>query len=193
MNMSFLSRIMRLVPAGSHVRREPLSTGRRRSRIELETLPGRALLSGLTGVSLSQYGALVIDAPSGTGHNTASVTIDPSNNFVKVSLNAQSEEFNPSVTPIYNVTYLGGQLGHDTFADDTSIISREYGYGSGNNFTGGTGLNYVYFDPYLGVAGGNTYTAEGAASCSDVFEIGGGTPDTVNNPNHGIIQLYLYA
>src|ERR1700678_1144165 len=126
MNMSFLSRIMRLVPAGSHARRERLFTGRRRSRIELETLPGRALLSGITGVSLSQYGALLIEAPTNSGHNTASVMIDPSNNYVKVSLNGQSEEFNPKVAPIYNVTYLGGELGHDTFADDTSIVSREY-------------------------------------------------------------------
>jgi hypothetical protein len=193
MNMSFLSRIMKLVPAGSHVRREPVSTSRRRPRIELETLPDRALLSGITGVSLSQYGALLIEAPTGSGHNTASVTIDPSNNYVKVSLNGQSEEFNPSVTPIYNVTYLGGTLGHDTFADDTSVISRQYGYGSGNSFTGGTSLNYVYFDPEGSAAGGNTYTAEGAASVSDVWEIGVGAADTINNSNDGIIQLYVYA
>ena len=50
---------------------------------------------------------------------------------------------------------------YDTFADNTSLVSRKVGYGTGNNFTGGTDLNYVYFDPENGVAGGNTYTAEG--------------------------------
>jgi hypothetical protein len=156
-------------------------------------LEGRALLSGIAGVSVSPYGALLIEPPSNSGHNTAEVSIDPSNDFVKVSLNGKSEEFNPNVTHIYNVTYCGGTLGHDTFTDNTNLISCEIGYGTGDNFTGGTNLNYVYFDPYNGVAGGNTYTAEGAKSCSDVFEIGGGEPDRISNPDHAKIQFYVYA
>jgi hypothetical protein len=191
--MRLLSRSRDLVRGASRACQERRSTGRRGLRTELETLEVRALLSGITGVSVSPYGALMIEPPSASGHNTAEVSIDPSNKFVKVTLNGQTEEFNPSVTLIYNVTYDGGTLGYDTFADNTSLVSREVGYGTGNNFTGGTSLNYVYFDPENGVAGGNTYTAEGASSCSDVFEIGGGKPDTIINPDHATIQLYVYA
>ena len=167
--MSFLSRIMGLASEGPRTRRVRPAAGRRRSPIGLEMLEGRALLSGITGVSVTAYGTLTIQPPTKSGGNTAVVSIDPSNKFVKVALNGQSEEFNPALTSIYNVYYVGGTLGHDTFADNTSLISREVGYGTGNNFTGGTNLNYVYFDPYGGVAGGNTYTAQGvvvAATCS---------------------------
>ncbi len=188
--MSFLSRIMGLVSEGPRTRQVRPAAGRRRSPIDLETLEGRALLSGISGVSVTAYGTLVIEPARNSSGNTATVSIDPSNHFVKVALNGKSEEFNPASTPIYNVYYVGGQLGHDTFADNTSLESRIVGYGTGNNFTGGTTLNYVYFDPYGGVAGGNTYTAQGAGSCSDVFEIGG--TDTINNPNGATIQVYYY-
>src|ERR1019366_1923688 len=137
---------------------------------QLETL---ALLSvvGIPGVSVSSMGTLGILAPAGSGHNSAVVSIDPANHDVKVTVNfgsgVQSVEFNPTVTHIYNVAYLGGTQGFDTFTDDTSLISREYGYGSGNNFTGGTNINYVWF---LGttLTAPNTYNTQGAHSVSDV-------------------------
>ncbi len=156
--------------------------------MELETLEGRALMSGINGVSVTA-GALLIQAPHNSGGNSAVVSIDPNNHDVKVTVNfgngSQTEEFNPTVTPIYNVLYNGGALGGDTFTDNTSLISREYGYGSGNNFTGGTSINYVWF---CGTSGGNTYNAQGAASVSDVWEYGG--TDTINNPDGGLVQVY---
>jgi hypothetical protein len=183
--MRFLSRIMGSVPAASRARQERRSSGRRRSPIAVETLEGRALMSGIAGVSVA-YGALTIHAPVLSHGNTAQVSIDPSNQFVQVTFDNQTEEFNPSVTPIYNVVYIGGELGGDTFADDTSLASREYGYGAGNNFTGGTSLNYVYFLS----GGGNTYNTQGAGSCSDVFEYGGS--DTIKNSSGGVVQVYSY-
>lgn len=133
------------------------------------------------GVSLS-YGNLLIQAPTGSHGNVATVSIDSSNHDVKVSFNGQSEEFSPSV--VCNITYMGGRGGKDTFTNDTSLVSLDYGFGSGNNFTGGTGYNYVYF-----YGGSNTYNAQ-AGSFTDVFEIGGS--DAINNPNRTHILAYLF-
>ena len=91
--MRFLNRII-----GSGVKNpcNPCARQRRRSalprgsRIEIESLESRNLLS-IGGVTLS-YGELSIVAPLLSG-NKAAVSIDPTNQDVKVSLNGQSEEF----------------------------------------------------------------------------------------------------
>ena len=121
-------------------------------------------------------------APAGSSHNVAKVWIDSSTHNVAVSFNGKFEEFSPSL--VCSVTYMGGTGGGDTFKNNTSRISLEYGFGSGNNFTGGTSANYVYF-----YGGGNTYNAQ-AGSFTDVFEVGG--TDTINNPSKATIQLYKY-
>jgi hypothetical protein len=178
--MRFFNRITRWAPIASGPCQKRRPAGRSGSRIELETLEGRALMAGLTGVSLS-YGNLAIEAPKTSG-NVAAVSIDPSTKNVEVTLNGQSEEF--SASSVYSITYKGGSGGGDTFVDNTSLPSVEYGFGGHNAFTGGTGFNYAYF-----WGNSNTYTAE-KASYTDVFEYG--TSDTIINPDDAGIQLYVY-
>ena len=177
--MRFLDRIIRLVPKASPARQERRA-GRVGSRIELERLEGRALMSGIAGVSLA-YGNLAIQAPKVAG-NVAAVSIDPSNKDVQVTLNGQSEEFSPSL--VASITYKGGSGGGDTFMDGTSLPSIEYGFAGNNNFTGGTGFNYAYL-----WGNSNTYTAQ-KASFTDVFEYG--TSDKIANPSNAGLQLYVY-
>jgi hypothetical protein len=179
--MRFLNQLIGLVSMASHGRQSRRSASRGHARIELEMLEGRALMSGIAGVSVA-YGRLLIQAPAGSSGNVAAVSIDSNNNNVKVSLNGQSEEFSPS--SIGSVTYMGGSGGGDTFVDSTALPSVEYGQGGNNHITGGTGLNYAY---YWG--NGNTYDAEGG-SFTDVFEFGG--PATINNPHGAGIQIYFY-
>ena len=150
----------------------------RRSPVAVERLEGKALMSNIPGVSVS-YGEVFVVATKGSG-NVASVSLSANNN-VQVTLNGQTESFAPG--SISAVIYYGGTLGGDTFTDNSNIISVEYGYGSGNNFTGGSSFNYCFF-----TGGGNTFTAQGAGSVSDVFEYGG--TDTVNNPDNTLIQAY---
>jgi hypothetical protein len=176
--MSFLSRIMGSIPTGSRVRKELRSAGRRCSRLELGRLESRDLMSGIAGVSLT-YGNLTIESPKTSG-NTAIVSIDPSTKNVEVTLNGQSEEFSPSL--VDNITYVGGAGGGDTFTDNTSLVSLDYGYGSGNTFTGGSSYNYVFF-----YGGDNTFNGV-KGSVSDVFE-DGYTNDLIN-ADGGIVQQY---
>lgn len=181
--MRILSRISGLVSAVVAARNPRRPARQARRPVAVESLEGRALLTGLAGVSVS-YGTLQILAPKLSG-NAAAVSIDPSNQFVKVSLNGQSEEFNPRITSITSVMYLGGLGGGDTFSDNTSLVSREYGRGSGNHFTGGTGMNYIYF-----MGAGNTYKTQGTA-CNVVFEYGGS--DTIVNPSNAKMLVYSYG
>ena len=133
------------------------------------------------GISLS-YGNLAIQAPKASG-NVAKVWIDSSTHNVDVSFNGQSESFTAS--SVSNITYKGGSGGGDTFTNSTSLMSYEYGFGSHNNFTGGSNFNYVYF-----YGTGNTYNAQ-KGSFTDMFEIGGS--DTINNPTKAGMQIYVYA
>ncbi len=169
--MRFLRDFRGSVSEGSQARNRR-SAGQRRSPIGLETLEGRALMSGIPGVSLTFYGNLSITAPKTSG-NAALVSIDPSNHDVKVSLNGQSEEF--SASSVYSVTYVGGSGGSDTFTNNTSLTELAYGYGGNNDFTGGTGINVVYFtgndNAYYGPAG----------STSDVFK-DYGQADNITGP-----------
>jgi hypothetical protein len=150
---------------------------RRRSQVVLETLESRNLMS-VAGVAL-QYGALAITAPLAS-KNVTTVSIDPSNKDVKVTLNGNSEEFSPKL--VGTITYIGGSGGDDTFTNDTSLMTLSYAYGSGNDFTGGTGYNYVFF-----FGADNTYNAQ-SGSFSDVFEVEG--KDTVNHANGATLQIY---
>jgi hypothetical protein len=176
--MRFLSGIMSSADQG-HLAHDRVS-GRRRSRMELETLETRNLLS-ISGVTL-QFGNLAITAPN-SSHNTAVVSIDTSNhNDVKVTLNGASEEFSPSL--VANITYKGGSGGHDTFTNSTNLVSLAYGYGGNNNFTGGGSYNYVFF-----YGNNNSFTDDVAGSVSDVFE-NGGSGDTIHDPPGVIIQVY---
>jgi hypothetical protein len=177
--MRFLSRIMGLVSEGSRIRPQRRSGSRTRSPIELQRLEGRDLLS-IAGVSLN-YGVLAIQAPKASG-NSAVVQMVGSN--VQVTLNGASETFSPSL--VASITYMGGSGGGDTFTDDTSVASLEYGYGSGNNFTGGTGNNYAYF--YGKGTNSNTFNAQ-VGGVSDVIEWGGKNTVKVNT-NGADVQIW---
>jgi hypothetical protein len=170
--MRFLRRSRGLVQVVSGTRPVHRSANRRRSPMALETLETRSLMS-VPGVSLA-FGNLTITAPTGSHGSVATVSIDPSNHDVMVSFNGQSEEFSPS--RVFSVSYVGGTGGGDTFANNTSLTSVDFGFGQQNNFTGGTGYNYVFF-----FGSNNTYD-EQHGSINDVFEIGG--PDTINNINN---------
>jgi predicted Zn-dependent peptidase len=135
----------------------------------------------IPGITLT-YGNLSIQTPAGSSHNAAKVSIDPATKNVAVSLNGASEQFAASL--VFNMTYMGGTGGSDTFENDTKLTALCYGFKSGNTYTGGTGFNFVYF-----YAGGNTYNTQ-AGSFSDVFEVGG--VDTVNNPSKATVQLFKY-
>jgi hypothetical protein len=161
--------LVQVVSGTRHVHR---CANRRRSPMALETLETRSLMS-IPGVSLA-FGNLAITAPLGSHGNEAIVSIDPSNHDVMVSFNGQSEEFSSS--RVSSVTYVGGTGGGDTFTNNTSLTSVDFGFGQQNSFTGGTGYNYVLF-----FGGNNTYN-EQAGSINDVFEIGG--TDTINNINN---------
>jgi hypothetical protein len=137
-------------------------------------------MTGIAGVSVS-WGNLLIQAPKTSG-NVAQVSIDSHNHFVKVTLNGQTEEFNPSVVPIYNLTYIGGSGGGDTFTDDTNLVSLDFGSGGNNTFTGSSSYNFVFF-----TGNGNTFNAQ-AGSVNDVFEDYG--TDQINNPGNAIVQVF---
>jgi hypothetical protein len=173
--MRFLRRSRGLVQVVRGVRRVQRFAGRRRSPMALETLETRSLMS-VPGVSV-EFGNLAIVAPAGSHGNVAAVSIDPSNHDVMVSFNGQSEEFSPS--KVASVTYMGGTGGGDTFTNNTSLVSLDFGFGQNNNFTGGTSDNYVFF-----FGGNNTYN-EPAGSFNEVFEIGGSdTINIINNTNN---------
>ncbi len=104
-----------------------------------EALETRNLMTAPAGVSLLSGGLLYI-APQHASGNVAEVSIVGPN--VHVTVNGDSEDIAASsVTAIF---YNGAFGGHDTFTNDTSILGIEYGWGSGNTFTGGTGYDYFY-------------------------------------------------
>jgi hypothetical protein len=166
--MRFFDRIASAVSKGSRAP-ERRCTGLRRSRIELEVLEGRALMSGIQGVTLTFYGNLSITAPKTSG-NMAVVSIDASTHNVEVSLNGQSEEF--KACSVYSITYVGGSGGKDTFTNDTSLTELAYGYGGNNDFTAGTGCSAINF------WGSDNTLNTVAGSYGGVIEHGG-TGDTV--------------
>jgi hypothetical protein len=178
--MRFLSRSSGFVQSTSRAQEQHRSARRRRSPIALETLETRSLMS-IPGVALS-YGNLSIQAPTGSSGNVAKVSIDPATQNVNVSLNGQTDSF--SASQVSSITYMGGSGGGDTFENDTNLVSLDYGFGAGNNFSGSTSYNFVYF-----FGAGNTYSAPDG-SFSDVLEIGGG--DTINNSPAADVATYVY-
>jgi hypothetical protein len=135
---SFLSRTFDIVGL-KQVGREHKARPRRLEPC-VEGLESKKLLTGGSGVSLAN-GMLSIVAPMQSG-NTASVSIDNANGNVQVILNDTTQEFAASqVNAIY---YNGGLGGHDTFVNATSIMSIDFGWGGNNNFSGGTGADYMF-------------------------------------------------
>jgi hypothetical protein len=128
------SRMRRMLSVTKTVRR-------RQPQLNLEALEARDLKTvGVPGVSLAN-GMLSITGTQFSG-NTAAVSIDPTNQMVKVTLNGASQEFAPSL--VAAVFYNGGYGGGDTFANSTNIMAIEYGWGGHNNFTGGSGDDYMF-------------------------------------------------
>ena len=148
-----------------------------RSRIQLETLETRSLLS-IAGVTL-QYGNLAITGTQSSG-NVAQVWVDSATHNVAVSFNGQTQEF--AASQVSNITYKSGSGGGDTFVNRTSMTSLVYAYGNGNHVTGGTGYNNTYF-----FGNNETYTATGGYS--NVW-IDYGTGDTIINPNNATVVVY---
>jgi hypothetical protein len=175
--MRFLRGVISSVSSESRANREAPSSRRRRSRIELESLENRALLS-ITGVKL-QFGNLAITAPKSSG-NVAQVWIDPATHNVAVSLNGQSEEF--AASSVTSITYKSGANGGDTFTNNTKLTNQDYGYGGNNHFTGGTGYSYIYF-----FGNNNNYAAHGGVN---VVWKAHGTGDVIQNGVGASLTVY---
>jgi hypothetical protein len=174
--MQFLNRLMGVDSIVSRSRREDRAPRRRAAQFSLETLEDRDLKSDIPGVTM-QYGVIGITATQGS-NNTASVTIDPSNQMVKVTLNGNSVEYNPGA--VWTVNYSGSQGGSDTFINNTSLTETVYGYGGNNQFVGGGSWNVVYlYGDY------NAFDSQGGAS--DVFAYNG--PND-NIPAYNNVQVF---
>jgi hypothetical protein len=174
--MQFLNRLVDSGPKVSRARHEDRSRGRRRTPIGVESLEGRDLKSTIPGVSV-QYGVIGITATQ-ADHNTASVSIDPSNQMLKISLNGNSMEINQG--DAYTVNFVGSQGGSDVFENDTSLTETTWGYGGNNYIAGGSSWNVAYlYGDY------NTFDARGAASYVEAYN---GPNDNI--PNYGNTQIY---
>jgi hypothetical protein len=159
--MQFLSRFLGSAPKPTPVRNGDRSRRRSRAMIGVESLEGRELLSGdIAGVSF-QSGTLAI---SGTqaDHNTAQVAIDSADGMVKVTLNGQSAEYNPS--DVWTLTYTGAQGGWDSFTNDTDLTTSVILYGGNNTSLGGSVWNTVTL-----WGDNNTYDARHGASNVSIY------------------------
>jgi hypothetical protein len=176
--MQILNRLFGLDSNVSRPRREGGSRRRFQPQFSVEGLEDRDLKSNIPGVSL-QYGYLSINATQAS-NNVASVSIDPSNQMVKVSLNGNSVEYNQS--DVNTMCYTGSQGGGDTFTNDTSLTEVAYGYGGNNNFVGGTTYNIVFL-----YGDHNAYDDRNAIGYTFTY----GTNNTI--PAYGNQQLFEYA
>lgn len=153
-----------------------------RREVRLESLETRNLLSGgaagtvPAGISV-QNGELCIVGTLHSG-NVASVSIDKTTKNLLVTLNGSSVEFSQS--QVSWVAYESGAGGHDTFTNDTSLYSLDYGYGGGNTFNGGTGMS-----EYLLYGNGNVVNNEGGWEV--VFTNGGN--DTIAPDSGGLVII----
>jgi hypothetical protein len=175
--MQVLRRVIGAFSEDSEARRRKPACDRCRSRITLEILEQRDLLS-IAGVTL-QYGNLAITGTKSSG-NVSQMWIDPSNQNVAVSLNGQSEEF--AATTVTSVTYKSGANGGDTFANNTGLANQDYGYGGNNNFTGSTGYNFIYL-----FGNNNTYTVKGGINVAWTAR---GLGDVFNNTVGASLAVY---
>jgi hypothetical protein len=164
--MQFLNRLMGADPIVPRSRREDRAPRRRAAQFSLETLEDRDLKSDIPGVS-TQWGVLMIHATQDS-NNVASVSTE-SNGMLQVSLNGQSEEVNPA--DIWGISYIGGQGGSDTFANNTNFNDTVIASGGNNHITGGGAYNLVYLS-----GDSNSYDARGGHAY--VF--------AVNGPNDNI-------
>jgi hypothetical protein len=140
--MQFFSRIFGSDAKVSRVRPGDRYPCRRRAQFTLETLEERDLKSSIVpGVDLSD-GVLTITATQYSG-NSANVSIDPSNQNLKVTLNGNSVEYNPGEVYWGQVNYKGGLGGYDTFTNDTSYSNIVTVFTGNNTVRGGTGFNSV--------------------------------------------------
>ena len=175
--MRFLHAFLNSFASYSQTRRGTTSGVRRRTRIELDSLETRSMLS-IAGITL-QFGNLAITGPRASG-NVARVWIDSATHNVAVSLNGQSEEFAPR--QVTSITYKSGANGGDTFENDTSLTNLNYGYGGSNHFTGGTGFNYIYF-----FGNNNGFNVKGGTNVAwKAF----GTGDAFQNPTGASLTIY---
>src|SRR4051812_2254724 len=117
--MQFLNRLFGLDSNVSRPRREGGSRRRFQPQFSVEGLEERDLK---TGITLS-YGVLGITATQPSG-NTASVSIDPSNQMLKVTLNDETVEFNQS--DVYTVNFQGSNGGFDKYTNDTTLSGNIY-------------------------------------------------------------------
>jgi hypothetical protein len=97
-----------------------------------------------------------------------------------VSLNGQSEKFTASL--VSNITYKSGANGGDTFVNNTGLTTVAYGYGGNNNFTGGSGSNFIY-----DFGNNNQYTA---GDGTNVVWEGYGSGDTFHTDTGDSLTIY---
>ena len=153
--MQFFNRLFGFDSIVSRPRREARHHRRHQATFTLEGLEDRDLKSNIPGVTM-QYGVIGITATQGSG-NSASVSIDHSNQMVKVSLNGQSVEYNQG--DVYTVNFSGSQGGSDTFTNNTSLTELAYGNGGNNHFKGGSSWNMIYL-----YGDNNSFDARGTSS-----------------------------
>jgi hypothetical protein len=174
--MKFLSRVFGLDTNGSRARQADRSPRRRRAQFGLESLEGRDLKSNVPGVDLV-YGEVQIQATQYAG-NSASVTINPQNGNVDVTLNGQTAEFNRS--DVYDICYKGGLGGGDTFANYTNYGDTIRVFTGNNTVIGSSGYNVAYL-----WGDDNTFVSQG--STSYVFAYNG---DHDNIDRSGSVSVY---
>jgi len=110
----------------------------------LEILEPRNLLSAMSsfpapGLSVTN-GELSIVGNLHSG-NVASVSINPATLGVQATLNGVTTQFSPG--QVAWIAYVSGSNGGDTFTNNTSLTSVDYGLGGGNDFRAGSGLDEV--------------------------------------------------
>lgn len=137
-------------------------------QFDLELLESRNLLS----VS-ALNGVVTIQAPQVSGNV---VQIDRvSGGAIQVTLDGATQTF--AAGTVNTITYYSGQLGGDTFTNNTDLTEVINAYGGNNTVNSGTGVDIEFFD-----TDGNTINEHGTFSV--IFTRGGqntinGTPTFV--------------
>jgi hypothetical protein len=134
--MQFFSRIFGSDAKVSRVRPGDRSPRRRRAQFSLETLEDRDLKSSISTAN----GVLAITA---TEPSKAIVSIDQSNNMLKVSLNGNETEIDPG--DIWTISFDGSWGGGDNFTNLTSFTDAVAMYGGNNHVVGGSSFNSISF------------------------------------------------
>jgi len=177
-SMQFFSRIFGSDAKVFRDRPGDHSPRRRRVQFSLETLEERDLKTAIIpGVDLTN-GMLTITATQYSG-NSANVSIDPSNQNLKVTFNGNSVEYNPGEVYWGQVNYKGGLGGYDTFTNDTNYSNIVTVFTGNNNVQGGIGFNSVtLWGDY------NTYDSGGGDSY--IFTINGYHDSIADHSNQSV-------